>query len=89
MSVPVITFTVDNSEINQGDSAVLSWSVEGAISAVLDGNTGVEPIGSLEVTPTTTSCYTLTAQNEDGQSVAFVIVSVTIPQVSIPVFSTG
>jgi hypothetical protein len=65
---PVIdVYKVDAAEINDGDSAVITWSITGATSVTMDPNVGVMPSsGSIEVTPVETTVYTIHAVNESG-----------------------
>ena len=65
---PVIDiYKVNPPEINSGDSAVITWSVTGATSVTMDPHVGVMPSsGSIEVTPTETTVYTIHAINQSG-----------------------
>jgi hypothetical protein len=58
----VSRFSVNPSWIYLGQSALLSWEVTNVFSAVLDPGIGAVPLkGTLEVSPTNTVTYTLTA----------------------------
>ncbi len=81
---PVIdSFTAAPSTINENESATLSWSISDADSATIDNDIGsVDPVsGSLEVSPLSTTTYTLTATNDDGSVTRTVTVTVSEPSV--------
>jgi hypothetical protein len=81
---PVIdSFTATPSTINEGESATLSWSISDADSATIDNDIGpVDPVsGSLEVSPLSTTTYTLTATNDNGSVTRKVTVNVSEPSV--------
>jgi hypothetical protein len=79
--LPQITsFTSNPEDIQIGQSSTLSWSVSGAVVVTIDNDIGnVDPSsGSVTVSPDIgTTTYTLTAYNEDEDSVtAYVTVEV-------------
>ena len=81
---PIIdNFTASPSTINEDESATLTWSIRDANSATIDNDIGsVDPVsGSLEVSPLSTTTYTLTATNDDGSTVSQVTVTVSEPSV--------
>ncbi len=66
---PVVSFTVSPSTpIEEGDSAILNWTVTGEdVSVTIDNGIGSVPAsGSESVSPTTTTDYTLTATSPFG-----------------------
>jgi hypothetical protein len=81
-TLPIInSFTANPSNIDSGDSSVLSWNVTNATTiTILPGNmTFTSPTGSVAVFPTVTTNYTLTATNAEGNvssSVAVIVTSV-------------
>ena len=81
---PVIdSYTASPGTINESESATLSWSISDADSATIDNDIGsINPVsGSLEVSPLSTTTYTLTATNDDGSVTRKVTVTVSEPSV--------
>jgi hypothetical protein len=80
---PVInSFTANPTEIVAGSSSTLEWEVVGSepLAVSLDNGIGeVEAVSSLEVSPDTTTSYTLTASNTAGNVSNTVTLTVTIP----------
>lgn len=75
---PVIaSFRATSGFVETGTSATLSWSVLGADSVTISPDPGggpLPPVGSLVVTPSETTTYTLTTQNAQGtQSESFTL----------------
>lgn len=72
---PVIdTFEADPTAINEGDGATLQWTIQGATRIEISDGDGLLMVAgkdpqsdSLEVNPTETTTYTLTAENGAGQ----------------------
>lgn len=63
----IVYFRADPREIDPGKSSGLSWSVTGATKVEINQGIGiVEAQGSVEVTPSTSGHYILTATNEQG-----------------------
>ncbi len=84
--LPVIdTFTADTLSINQGEPAILSWTTTNVTTASIDRGVGiVSPNGSVTVSPTLTTTYTLTATNAYGSDTDLLTITVTqLPTVSI------
>jgi hypothetical protein len=76
-SAPKIgTFTSSPVEIGEGDSATLSWQVEGADSVEITDLGKVSGSGSAIVRPTETRTYTMTATNQYGTETASVTIKV-------------
>ena len=77
---PVInTFTADVTAIEEGESAILSWSVTDATSISISptvGDVSSSPTGSYTVFPIVTTTYTLTATNTEGSSIDSVTITV-------------
>lgn len=60
-------FSTDKSMMTEGISATLSWEVEGIGTVIIEPNIGeVDLIGTISVSPTETTTYTLTAGNVTG-----------------------
>lgn len=62
-NVQISSFTADKSELIEGGSATLSWNTISATTVTLDGD-AVDLSGSLAVTPSVTTTYTLRAVGE-------------------------
>lgn len=74
----IIGFTAQPATINRGDSATLSWEVEGQVTnlRINNGVGNVTGKSSVEVTPDATTTYRLEATNSAGTSTATVTVTV-------------
>ena len=80
--LPVVSqFTVTPSLITSGESTTLDWQISNADSAEIDKAIGSinATSGSLVVSPTTTTTYTLTATNGGGPITSEVTVGVDVP----------
>lgn len=72
-----ITFDASPSMINTGGSSRLSWNVSGADAVTIDQGIGSVPAaGSLQVTPSSTTAYILTADNSNSSVAKSAIVTV-------------
>ena len=79
--LPTITaFTVSPGSVCQGEGATLSWTIANATSAAI-GNTAVNDVtsGTLAITPTETTTYTLTATNDCGSVTQDVTINMPLP----------
>lgn len=66
-AAPTISLSADPASVEQGSCASLAWSTTNASGASIDQGIGsVEPRGSRQVCPTSTTRYTLTATGEGG-----------------------
>jgi hypothetical protein len=73
----VKTFNASPYVINKGETAVLSWSTQGASAVTIDQGLGtVAAEGSTRVSPAETTTYMLTATNPDGAQFQTVTVNV-------------
>jgi len=73
----ILSFYSNPPIITSGQTSVLRWSVTGATSVSIDNNIGsVAPSGSVNINPTTTTYYTITAMNVYGSTVASAAVTV-------------
>lgn len=80
----VIRFAASPTQINQGQSSLLSWTTRGAKTVSINNGVGTVPAnGSKSVTPTATTTYTLTATGADGSSVT-AAVTVTVGGGAVP-----
>jgi len=75
---PNVGVTISPGSIRRGESALLSWSSTDAVAVSIDNGIGsVTRSGSLRVSPTETSTYTVVATNLNGQmatvSIALVV----------------
>lgn len=94
--VPTIaSFDADPDTVDLGDISTLSWEVSGAdtIEIAIQGGdpivTDAEPIGTVEVSPTSTTTYQLTATNAGGPNSASVTVTVNPSAPLIRSFDAG
>ncbi len=77
---PSADFRTDNKIILMGASATLSWIVSDADTITIDNEIGpVSPVGSLVLTPGTTTSYTLTAKGSGGTRVKTITIYVVNP----------
>jgi hypothetical protein len=85
-----ISFTADPESITEGNEAILQWNVENADSVTIDNGIGqVDALsGSINVYPSKTTTYTLTATNGSDQYTSTVTVTVTKQQ-PIPAEQVG
>lgn len=75
---PAISFAVDPPTIEQGETAELSWSVTGADSVAINQGIGsVSAEDTAEVSPETSTVYTLTATKDGVETHASVVLTVT------------
>ncbi len=66
----VHSFASARAKVDKGQSATLTWHVSNASEIRLEPDVGpVSALGSTNVKPTKTTTYTLTATNDDGQTV--------------------
>jgi RHS repeat-associated protein len=72
------SFSANPGTVNSGQSSTLSWSITNATSASIDQGVGSvnSAGGSIDVSPATTTTYTLTATNAMGSDMAQVTVTV-------------
>jgi peptidoglycan-associated lipoprotein len=74
----ILSFSVEPSTVERGQSAMLKWSVTGATSVIIDHGIGaVDMQGSRSVVPADSTTYTLTARSEGGSASATTTVNVT------------
>jgi len=81
-TAPTGTFAPSPSSIAQGASSTLSWTSADATSAAIDNGVGtVTPVasGSVQVSPASTTTYTLTLNGPGGQTTKQATVTVNAP----------
>ena len=79
-SGPSITFTASPASVGAGQPSTLTWSTTNATSVSIDNGIGAKPTsGSVQVTPTITTTYALTAIGPGGTSSAQATVTVVPP----------
>ncbi len=83
-ALPRIVFNVFPMTIYAGATATLSWTVPGAETVSIDNGLGSVAIqGEIEVTPSLTTTYLLTAGNQEGQTSAEITIAVNQPRPEI------
>jgi hypothetical protein len=81
----IIRFTAAPTNINQGQSSLLSWTTTGASTVTINNGVGTVPVnGSKSVSPSTTTTYTLTATGADGVTSVTAAVTVTVGGGAVP-----
>jgi len=85
VEVPTVSISASPDTINEGETAVLTWTSTDADSASLDNAIGaVEVNGSTIVSPAVTTAYTITVNGAGGSAASSVVVTVNgLPTVSI------
>src|SRR5437879_12994068 len=68
--LPTITLSASPDSVANGGTATLSWKIDTAVSASLDGIGNVALTGSQEVTPTATTTYKIASTGHDGHPTA-------------------
>jgi hypothetical protein len=87
LKVQILFFIADPTTIQGGQSTILSWKILNADSASISPAPGTvnASAGQVNVMPTSTTEYTLTAKNATSSDVARVTVTVQRPMPTIPV----
>ena len=76
----IVSFTVEPTTVERGQSATLKWSVTNATSVIIDHGLGsVDVTGQRTVVPADSTTYVLTARSESGSAAARATVNVTVP----------
>ena len=74
-----VTLSADPNSINSGETSTLAWKSSGANSCTVNpGQISVELNGTLEVAPTETTIYTITAIGDVGTVTAETTITVTV-----------
>ncbi len=80
--VDIVYFRSDPSTISAGQKATLSWRVDHADTVMIEGIGTVPSTGTMDVSPTTTTQYNMTARNNVGEKGATTTVVVSGAQFS-------
>jgi hypothetical protein len=81
----IIRFTAAPTQINQGQTSLLSWTTTGASTVTISNGVGtVAANGSQSVSPSATTTYTLTATGADGVTSVTAAVTVTVGGGGVP-----
>lgn len=85
----VLLFEASPQTVVEGGSVTLSWTTQNVMSVDIDNGAGtaLPPNGSLQVTPMSTTTYTLTANGANGQATSQVTVQVNAPAPLVVGFS--
>ena len=88
----IVSFTATPGTITSGTSTTLSWTTMNAVGTSIDQGVGnVTPVsqGSISVSPTMTTIYTLTATGAAGTMPATATAMVTVNPVTAPVLQSA
>ena len=90
-SPTINSFSADFEVIGLGGNATLSWEVSDATTVAIEPGVGtVDSFGSISVSPTDKTTYTLMASNDSGIVTADVTISILYPpweyDITIPIF---
>ncbi len=87
----IASFTADPTTIAVDDVSTLSWTVSGATSLRIDPDVGAVTGADIDVSPSATTTYTLTATNDSGSSTRQVTVAVagSVPAIASFTASSG
>ncbi|HRW80958.1 MAG TPA: PKD domain-containing protein [Desulfomonilia bacterium] len=85
---PTVHLTADPPTVEQGQVSIVSWTTDHATAAHLDNGIGeVAVLGTMEVSPSQTTTYTMVVEGEGGWASARVTVQVPVkPQVIMAVY---
>lgn len=77
----IVSFSAEESAITSGESTQLNWQINGTVeSLVIDNGVGeVTGLTSIEVAPSSTTTYEMTATNSAGSTTAEVTITVDQP----------
>ncbi len=72
-----MSFTAEPANLKPGESALLTWATENPNGVTIDQGVGrVTPRGTIKVTPTATTSYTLTLDGPDGAQTRTITVTI-------------
>ena len=84
---PTVSLSANPASVKQGQCATLTWSSTNASNVSIDPGVGkVDPSGSKQVCPGSTTQYTITAAGEGGSRTASTTVSVTALAPKVMIF---
>ena len=88
--LPTVSITATPETILLGESSTLSWTSTNADSAVISDGIGSVPVtGSIMVTPTETTNYTIMMTGEGGATTASVTVTVNYPTPTVTISASA
>jgi peptidoglycan-associated lipoprotein len=76
---PTVTLNVDPADINQGQSAKLTWEAQNATNVSIEPIGGVQANGSQTVNPTESTTYRIVATGPGGSADASARLTVSVP----------
>ncbi len=76
---PTATLALSRTDIQKGDSTVLTWNTQNASTVTISGLGTVQAQGVRTVTPSDSSTYNLMAKGPGGEAEASARVTVTVP----------
>ena len=86
-SAPTVSVSANPASVKQGQCATLTWSSTNASKISIDQGVGnVDPSGSQQICPGSTTHYTITAAGEGGSRTASTTVSVTALATKVVIF---
>ena len=86
-SAPTVSVSANPASVKQGQCATLTWSSTNASKVSIDQGVGnVDPSGSRQICPGSTTQYTITAAGEGGSRTASTTVSVTALATKVMIF---
>ena len=84
---PTASLSVNPASVKQGQCAMLTWTSTNASTVSIDPALGkVEPSGSKQVCPASSTQYTVTAAGDGGSRTASAAVSVAAPAAKVMIF---
>lgn len=83
----IASFAANPASVTAGSPSTLSWTTSGANAWSIDHGVGAVtgPNGTVQVSPTATTQYTLTAQGDGGTATAMATVTVMAPVITIAI----
>ena len=86
-TAPTVSVSANPASVKQGQCATLTWSSTNASKVSIDQGVGnVDPSGSQQICPGSTTQYTITAAGEGGSRTASTTVSVTALATKVMIF---
>ncbi|SPD75284.1 exported hypothetical protein [uncultured Desulfobacterium sp.] len=77
-TAPTVSISATPNSLNRGQKTILTWSSSNATSCIIEPDIGeVDTGGSVEVSPTQTTTYTITANGLGGSTTAQTTITVT------------
>ena len=82
-AAPTVSISANPATVEQGQCSMLAWSTTGVSSASIEGIGSVDPSGSRQVCPGSTTQYTITAMGDGGTRTESTTVTVNPPPVKV------